>query len=192
MPLRTKILITAALPAAVLCAGLSGCGREPTLYLVTPPAPEARLPDRLGRVELREVMLPQYATGPEVTLQEPGGALRAQRKDLWADAPATAITGVLAAQISAISGATAVAEPWPLSTPPDRRLEVRVAQILAGADGLFHLSGQYFVAPLAGAGRDIARPFTITEPLDGADAAAVASAQARALQKLAAQIAALD
>ncbi|SOC05675.1 PqiC family protein [Rhodobacter maris] len=185
-------LIRPALLPLVLCATLAACGDDDALYLIELPPPAEHLPDRLGRVELREVVLPQYATAPEVTAQEPGGALRAQKDALWADAPGAAITGVLARQISAMSGATAIAEPWPLSTPPDRRLEVRVSQILAGADGVFHLDGQYFVAPLAGPGRDIARRFEITVPLASPDPAAVATAQGQALQKLARQIAVLD
>ncbi|MFD2174135.1 PqiC family protein [Rhodobacter lacus] len=183
-------LIRKALPL-VLCATLTACSGDDALYLIEPPAPAEHLPNRLGRVELREVVLPQYATAPEVTAQEPGGALRAKTDALWADAPGAAITRVLASQISQISGATAVAEPWPLSAPPDRRLEVRVAQILAGADGLFHLTGQYFVAPVMGAGQDVARTFAITVPLANSDPATVAAAQAQALQQLAAQIAAL-
>ncbi|PTV96460.1 hypothetical protein C8J27_102254 [Rhodobacter aestuarii] len=187
-PLGTKTLILSLL----VCGTLAGCGDNSALYLVEPPLPGEELPNRLGRVELREVVLPQYATAPEVTMQEADGALRAQPYALWADAPAAAVTRVLAGQISALSGATAVPEPWPLSQGPDRELNIRVSQILAGADGLFHLSGQYFVTPVMGPGRDVARSFNISVPLEGQGPAAVAAAQARALQQLARQIAALD
>ncbi|MBZ4020856.1 hypothetical protein CKO11_00085 [Rhodobacter sp. TJ_12] len=175
----------------LLCAALAGCGANAALYLVEPPAPTEQLANRLGRVEVREVVLPQYATAPEVTVQEPDGALRPQRNQLWADAPSQAITRVIAMQISAYSGATAVAEPWPLSDGPERRLEIRVAQLLAGSDGAFHLSGQYFVTPVMSPGRDVARSFNISVPLNGDGPQAIAAAQALALQQLARQIAQL-
>lgn len=185
-------------PVALLLASLvAGCGLTTTndtgLYLIDAPQVDAKLRNRLGRVELREVALPQYAAGQEIVRQGADGALRSGPSALWADAPARGVTQFLASQISTISGATALAEPWPLAEAPARRLRVRFERIFAGNDGMFHLEGQYFVAPTpAEEGRDIVRRFRIAEPLGGDDPAAVAAAQSRALQGLARQIAALD
>ena len=191
------VMFGLVVPALTAC---SLGGTETAMFLIDQPAQEDTLPDRLGRIELREVLLPQYASGQEMVRQGEDGALRGDPATVWADAPARGLTQAIATQISAVSGATALAQPWPLSTAPDRTLEIRIDRIFAGRDGVFHLSGQYFIAP-RGEGRDIVRRFDIAEPLavlavvgvsgDAASAAAVADAQARAVQTLSRQIAQL-
>lgn len=180
----------------VLVPVLAACSLTQTdtaLYLIDPPAPATDLRNRLGRIEVREVALPQYASGQEIVTQGPDGALRSDPGTLWADAPARAMTEALARQISAVSGATALAEPWPLAEDPARRLQVRVSRIYADSVGTFRLSGRYTVAPLfAEDGRDIVRSFDLSEPVPGEGAAAIAQAQSRAIQALARQIAQLQ
>ncbi|MBI1170385.1 hypothetical protein GC209_03195 [bacterium] len=175
----------------VVLALITACAKaEKTQhYLIDAPAVSRHLPDRLGRVALHEVSLPQYAASDEIAYQTPDGALHSRPDQIWADDPVHAVTGFLAAQISAVSGATAVAEPWPFSDPPDRRLDVRIERMLARADGSFQLAGQYFVT--SDQGGDIARRFDIAVPIEGEGPAATAAAQSLALQKLAEKIAAL-
>lgn len=184
MPLRPTLLLT--------CLALAGCGgKTATLHLMDPPPASRHLADRLGRVEVQNVSLPHYANTPEITIQTAGGALRSLDNQLWADTPATAITRILADQISEQSGATAIAEPWPLSDGPDRRLSVRVSRLYAGADGKLHLSGRYFITPADPARRNIVRSFNISVPLARSDTSGVAQAQATALERLATRIAQL-
>ncbi|WP_102224331.1 PqiC family protein [Acidimangrovimonas sediminis] len=186
MSLRPLVLSLAA------CTALAGCfGATPNLYLMDPPAAARSMPDRLGRVEVQKVNLPQYASAPEIATQQAGGTLKGAKNDLWADTPSDAITRILADQISQLSGATALAEPWPLNDGPDRRLQVRIGQIFAGSDGQLHLSGRYFVIPAGAVGRGRVRNFDISVPLAGTGAADVAKAQAAALHQLAVRIAAL-
>ena len=81
---------------ALSVAAIAGCEfvrEEPALYLLDPPAAEQTLRNRLGRVEVREVSLPQYAAGQEIVVQGPDGALRSDGSALWADAPARSLTG---------------------------------------------------------------------------------------------------
>lgn len=61
--------------------------------------------------------------------------------------------------------------------------------MLAGSDGNFLLSGQYFVT--SDQGGDVARRFDITVPIGGTGPGATAAAQALALQRLAEKIATL-
>jgi uncharacterized lipoprotein YmbA len=190
MPVKIPRLMLCAALVPVLAA-CSLTGKESAMFLIDPPTQADTLPNRLGRIEVREVTLPQYATGQEIVRQGADGALRSDPATLWADEPARGLARALARQISEASGATAVAAPWPLTTPPDRRLEVRVDRIFAGRDGRFYLTGQYFVAPLTEEGRDIVRRFDLVEPIAGPDAAGVAAAQSRAVQTLARQIAQL-
>ncbi|WP_415182830.1 membrane integrity-associated transporter subunit PqiC [Phaeovulum sp.] len=177
-----------ALTLVAACSNPEKTGR----YMIDPPATEKQLPDMLGLTELREVSLPQYASGQEIAYQTEDGALRSRPDQIWADDPARAITQALARQISSVSGATVVAEPWPLAAEPQRRLEVRVEQMLAHADGVMRLSGQYFVSPAGyGAGRDVVRRFDLSIPIEGTGPAAIAAAQSRAIKRLAEQIARL-
>jgi uncharacterized lipoprotein YmbA len=149
-------------------------------------------------VEIREVSLPEYAAGQEVAWQTEDGAVRSNPEQVWADSQPRAVTLELARQISNVSGATVIAEPWPLAENPGRRLEVRVEQMLARADGTFRLAGQYFVTPDLGArGADVVRRFDISVPIvtdagDPKNPALIAKAQALAVQGLATQIAQLQ
>ena len=180
-----------AIKSALVLILLAGCSGNNEMYLLKPAQSAAALPNKLGRVEVMQVALPDYAVASEITIQDKEGVLRAQSKKLWADKPVNAITQMIADQIAAQSKATAIVEPWPLSEPADRRLEVRISQIYAGNDGQFHLRGQYFVAPTGGQGADIMRRFDLSVPLADDGLAAVAQAELQALQDLARNIAQL-
>ena len=191
--LRPLILI-GALAALAACSDPEATGR----YMIDPAPATKTLPDRLGRAELREVSLPQYASGQEIAWQTPDGALRSTPDNVWADDPPRAVTLALARQISALSGATVIAEPWPLADESSRRIEVRVEQFLARADGVVQLTGVYYVTPAGMAGgRDLVRRFDLAVPIatpDGkaANPAAIAQAQSQAVALLADRIARLD
>lgn len=186
-PARARALSIAAAVLAV-----SACSTDPetvSRHLVEPAPPESRVADRLGSVELRELSLPEYASGQEVMLQAPDGTLRSGPAHIWADEPSRAMTAALARQLSALTGATVAAEPWPLSDEPAYTLEVRVARAYAGNTGRFSLEGQYFLAGTDEDARDIARSFDISVPLRGSGAAAAAQASAEAVAALAGRIA---
>ncbi|TRW98800.1 membrane integrity-associated transporter subunit PqiC [Paracoccus sp. M683] len=183
--------LTAALPLILLaaCSNPEKTGR----YLIDPPSPPVRVANQLGpTVELRDVSLPEYASGQEVSWQSADGAVRSTPDNLWADNPERAFTLTLARAISDVSGAAVIAEPWPLGEPPQRKLEVRVEKALAQADGIYRLSGRYFVADESGGGTNHARSFDISVPLADAQPGTIALAQSAALSVLAQQIATLD
>ncbi|MDM7255395.1 MAG: PqiC family protein [Paracoccus sp. (in: a-proteobacteria)] len=179
----------------VVFAALTACSNPEKTgrFLIDPPDQGVRVANRLGSAELRDVSLPEYASGQEVSWQTEDGAVRSNPKSLWADNPQRAFTLTLARAISDISGATVIAEPWPLSAPPRRRLEVRVEKALAGADGVYRLTGRYFVSTedFSG-GADTARSFNIAIPLAAEGPGAIARAQSQAISQLAAQIAQLQ
>ncbi len=172
---------------------LSGCSdpTETARYAFDPAPVRQDLPNRIGSAELREVSLPQYASGQEIAWQTDDGALRSSPKQIWADDPPRAITLALARDISALSGARVIAEPWPLADPPQSRIEVRVEQFLAGADGRVRLRGAYYLSPMAGSGRDAVRRFDLSVAIVGTGPGAIAAAQSAAVAALAAQMAAL-
>lgn len=193
MPLLSRPVLRPAL-AGLGLLGLAACSdpEKTARYLIDPPAPVQPVPDRLGSAELRDVSLPDYASGQEVAFQTPDGAIRSSPDTLWADNPQRAFTLSLARAISDASGATVIGEPWPLAEPPRRVLEVRVERALAQANGVYRLSGRYFVSDDGSGAANHARSFDIAVPLGGTGAAASAAASSQAIALLARQIATLS
>ena len=177
--------------AVLTLLGACSNGEKTARYLIDPPVTGGSVPNRLGTAELKDVSLPEYAAAGEVSWQTADGAVRSNTKELWADNPQRAVTQSLARAISDVSGATVIAEPWPLAEPPRRKIEVRVEQALARADGIYRLSGRYFVADSGAGGANQARSFDISVPLADDKPATIARAQSQAVGQLARQIAQL-
>lgn len=182
---------------ALVCLGLlglAGCSNpeKTARYPIDPPVMGEQVPDRLGSAELKDVSLPEYASSQEVAFQTGDGAIRSTPDNLWADNPQRAFTLALARAISDASGATVIGEPWPLAEPPRRALEVRVERALAQADGVYRLSGRYFVSDEGSGGANHARSFDIAVPMGGTGPAASAAAASQAIAQLARQIATLS
>ncbi|MCQ0969343.1 PqiC family protein (plasmid) [Paracoccus sp. TK19116] len=185
-----------ALPSALLLTFslLAACSdpEDTARYLIDPPVAPTQVANRLGTAELVDVSLPEYASGQEVSYQTADGAVRSNPDNLWADNPQRGFTLSLARAISDVSGATVIAEPWPLTNPPDRKLDVRVEKALAQADGVYRLTGRYFVSDETySSGGNHARSFDISVPLGGEGTGFVAAAQSTAISILAQQIAVL-
>lgn len=165
-----------------------GDGTETQRFLIDPPDAQRQATNRLGATELRRVSLPAYAAGEEVAFQTQDGAVRSNTEILWADQPERAVTLSLARLVSDISGATVIAEPWPLATQPRHRLDVRVEQALAGSDGTFRFTGRYFLSDENLTGTNQARSFAIRVPADPDSPASIAQAWSAAITQLAEQI----
>lgn len=177
--------------AALTLLGACSNGEKTARYLIDPPMTGQRVANRLGTAELKDVSLPEYAAAGEVSWQSEDGAVRSNTSELWADNPQRAFTQSLARAISDVSGATVIAEPWPLAEPPRRKIEVRVEQALARADGNYRLTGRYFVADDGAGGANQARGFDISVPLTDDAPGTIARAQSQAIAQLALQIAQL-
>ncbi|WBU56337.1 PqiC family protein [Paracoccus sediminicola] len=174
--------------------GLAACGNGTGTerYVIDPPASTQFAGDQLGATELLEVSLPDYAAGDEIAWQGEDGAVRSNSSILWADQPQRAFTVTLARAISEISGASVIPEPWPLSSPPERKLDVRVEKALATNDGYFRLEGRYFLsAEGSGAGAHHSRGFDIAVPVEDDTPASVALAASQSITLLAEQISTL-
>lgn len=188
MTIRIPVALALAALALSACSNPEQTGR----FLIDPPSAGTQLPNRLGSAELKDVSLPDYAADQEVMWQTADGAVRSTPDNLWADNPQRAFTQTLARAISDASGATVIAEPWPLAEPPQRGLEVRVEKALAQADGTYRLTGRYFVSDAEGGGANHARSFDIAVPLASDQPSAVAAALSQAIADLAQQIATLS
>lgn len=184
-----------SLPPILMIGLLAACSDplDKAGYLIDPPTPPIRVANQLGpTVELRDVSLPEYAAGQEIAWQTADGAVRSTPDDLWADQPERAFTITLARAISDVSGAAVIAEPWPLGQPAERKLEVRIEKALAQANGIYQLSGRYFLSSDDAGGTNYVRGFDISVPIADTMPATVAVAQSSALSILAQQIATLD
>ena len=135
-------------------------------------------------VALRGVSLPSYAAGEAIFTADGGGRLLDSGAILWADDPSRAVTLELTRHLTQITGARVASEPWPFLDLASAEIEVRIEEMLARADGRFHLSGQYFVT--SETATDRARLFDLTTPIAGERTPEeIAAARARVVRDLA-------
>lgn len=176
-------------PLFALMGLLAACGQGPVRYAAAPVPSGAPIGIGVSQLEVREVSLPAYARTEEIWREAENGALSSDASVLWADDPERGVTMELSHHLAAMTGARVAAEPWPFEDLPQARLIVRVQDMVAGADGQFRMTGQYYVASLS-AGRDRSGEFRVTAPyaLDGG-APAIAAARAQAVRDLARLIA---
>ena len=144
---------------------LAACGGTPDLYSVTPPPVTEKVRISFRSVEVRDVSLPTYAAADEIAVQDGTGKLVTDGNTLWADSPERAVALELAGNLARLSGARVASEPWPFEAFPDARLDVRFESLLAGADGQFRASGQYFVGVSDGR-RERSGLFKLAVPFD--------------------------
>ncbi|SIT06577.1 hypothetical protein SAMN05421759_11356 [Roseivivax lentus] len=180
--------VTRRLAALGLMAALAACSSEARFASPVIP-PEARINSSFPSLEIAQVTLPSYAEAEDIYVRGTDGAI-SPAGPLWADLPARSITLQLARDLGTITNATVAPEPWPFRPFPAATVDVRIEELLATAEGIFRLSGQYFVAPEAG-GRAASGQFAIEETIvgDPGSASAIAAARGRAVTRLAEQIA---
>lgn len=181
-------MMTRFLPILALTA-LAACSGDGLRYPVeTAPASSTSAPMRLrvSTIELRDVVLPDYAEDSQMQLRNADGALVAVEGAQWAAPTAQAITAELARGLDLGSTASVAAEPWPLSEPAQVRLSVRIDRMLAGADGQLQLGGQFAVSSPDLVMREFIERFDIAVPIaaDPVTAPALAAAHGAALAQL--------
>lgn len=174
---------------AGLALTLAACGGTPDLYPVETPQVTQKIGIGFRAVEVRDVSLPTYAAADEIAVLDANGKLVTQSDVLWADSPERAVALELARHLARLSGARVASEPWPFEAFPDARLEVRFESLVAGIDGQFRTSGQYFVGVTDG-GRERSGLFDFSVPYDPAGGPqAIAQARGKAILDLATYIA---
>ncbi len=170
-------------------ASLVACSSPSNRLDMSPVTTELRLRANVGTVMLRDVSLPTYAAAEEIAQEVAPGIIGTNADILWADDPARAVTLAMTRHLDTILNATVGPDPWPFIGLPDVVIETRVAQMLAGADGTFRFTGQYY---LGGDGIDYPNSSTAFDyaiPLQGEGAGAVAVAQGQAILALSEDIA---
>ncbi|MBI1417309.1 MAG: hypothetical protein GC146_08815 [Limimaricola sp.] len=167
---------------------LAACGTDDARYVLATPAPAAKARVAIATLEVRDVTLPAYAAASEIVVEEDDGALHRVKNAVWADDPVHGVTGALARLLDEATTAAVAAEPWPLQDPAQARLEVRIDDMIARADGRFEMTGQFALTSPDGVIRDRLQRFDITAPLPDRAPGSVAKAAGTALSDLAGQI----
>jgi len=184
----TKHLIIAALSAALL----PGCGgTDDTVLYGAPQVPvQGRISIPHATVALREVSLPTYATGEEISVADASGAIQEFPGSVWADDPVRAVTLRLTDVLGDVTRRTVASDPWPFQDNPDVVVDVRVEEFGAQTSGRFVARGRYYVAHDSPGRRDRARSFDLAKSFDPElGFPAIAEARSRVIAALAQTIA---
>ncbi len=178
-----NLLKIAALVALAACSG--------TLTRVAYPTAQSTLELRafVGSALVQTVSLPAYAAAEELAIETAPGVITSTGDLLWADDPARAVTLEIARHLDDILTATVGPDPWPFPGLPDVGIDIRVSDMIARADGNFHLVGTYFVGGDGIDFRNTSSSFNIRIPLASVEAGAVAAAQSQAILQLSEDIA---
>ncbi|MFK7765555.1 MAG: membrane integrity-associated transporter subunit PqiC [Roseobacter sp.] len=174
------------LPALV---ALVACSSVSDRYLVTPPQATQNQRIAFRAVEIRDISLPAYAADDEIVLRAGDGRLESDGTQLWGDTPARAIALELSRHLAQISGARVASNPWPFEALPDARLDLRFENLIAGTDGIYRATGQFFVA-VAENGRERSGLFDLSVAFDPETGpSAIATARGQLILDLAEEIA---
>lgn len=163
---------------------LAACGATPDRYAVTPPPVTEKQRVAFRAVEVRDVSLPTYAAADEITREDASGKLVSDTSVLWADSPERAVALELSRTLAQLTGARVASQPWPFEAFPDARLEVRFESLLAGADGTFRATGQYFVGVTDGR-RERSGLFDLSVQMAGSAPQDIAAARGQIIADLA-------
>ena len=168
---------------------LTACTAPATLLDMSSVSSELRLRSSVSSVMMRDVSLPAYAAAEEIAREISPGLIETDTGILWADDPERAVTLAMTRHLDEILNASVGPDPWPFIGLPDVAVEVRVAEMLASANGSFKFSGQYYVG-----GDGIEYPnssiaFSYAIPLADGEVASIALAQSQAILALSEDIA---
>ena len=135
--------------SSVAALGLLTAFGAPDSIVVQPPAISETVRIAFKSVEVKDVSLPSYAAADEISQKSPDGTLITS-KVLWADAPERAIGLELSRNLARLTKRRVASEPWPFEEDAAATLDVRFADLIAGTDGTYRATGQYFVGVYEG------------------------------------------
>ncbi len=175
----------------IVLAGMTLAACSPPIDRLAIPSVTSALELRplVGSAMVRTISLPSYAAAEEIAFETASGLIASNEDVLWADAPERAVTLIVTQTLADILNTEIGPDPWPFIGLPDVAIDIRVARMLAGADGVFRLTGQYYIG---GDGIDFpnsTRAFEITKEMPDQSLQSIANAQAAALLTLSEEIA---
>lgn len=173
----------------VAIAGLAACTPPPERLALAPLQSELELRPLVGSAMVRTVSLPTYAAVEEIAVEGPGGLIVSNEDVLWADDPQRAVTLAITRNLADILNTDVGPDPWPFVGLPDVAIDVRVERMLAGADGVYRLTGQFYIGGDGIDFRNSSDSFAISQPMADLSLGSIATAQAAALLTLSEDIA---
>lgn len=168
----------------VALIGLVACSPPINRLSMAPLQSPLELRPLVESVMLRTVTLPSYAAAEEIAFETAEGLIASNEDVIWADDQQRAVTVAITRNMTDILNAMVGPEPWPFIALPDVVVDIQVERMLAGSDGIFLLTGQFYVG---GDGIDFpnsTRPFAISKPMADGTLASIAAAQAEVLLTL--------
>ncbi|MCG7518325.1 membrane integrity-associated transporter subunit PqiC [Ruegeria sp. Ofav3-42] len=180
------------IPALLLLMTLAACGGAQDRYLLPDVAPGQTYRSNVRSVEVTSVDLPLHAEDTEISVLGEDGVLRATKSGFWADEPDRALTEQLALGLDqALPSASVATEPWPLETPADVQVNVKVRNLVSSPGKSLTLNGQYNLTSPSGnySHRERLRRFSLTVPIPDESLDAVAKAHSEIIRDLADHIA---
>jgi len=177
-----KLMIMAVL-------GLAACAGPTSRLALTPMQSTLELRPLVRSAMVRTVSLPTYAAAEEISFETADGLISSNENVLWADDPQRAVTIAITRNLADILNTDVGPDPWPFVGLPDVGIDIRIAQMLAGADGTFRLTGQFYVGGDGIDFRNSSTAFAISKPMPDQSLPSIANAQAAALLTLSEQIA---
>jgi len=137
------------------------------------------------------VAFPDYLDRPQIVTRTGQNELQRAEFDRWAGPLDDNFTQVLADNLSTLLATDRVALfPWPKSTPIDYQVAVEVTQFDGAPGGMALLTARWTLRSGDGQKTLAMRKSSISESVGGADYAALAAAQSRAVSRLSREVAA--
>ena len=169
--------------------GLAACAAPANRLALQPLPSQLELRPLVSSVMVRSVSLPSYAAAEELAVQGATGLIETNEDVLWADAPERAVTLVITDTLGDILNTDVGPDPWPFAGLADVAVDIRVTQMIAGSDGMFRLTGQYFVGGDGINFPNSTHRFAMAQPMADQSLGSIAAAQAAALLALSEDIA---
>ena len=153
--------------------------------------PQATSADKGIAVGVGPVAFPDYLDRPQIVTRTGQNELRLAEFDRWAGPLDENFAQVLADNLSTLLATDRVALfPWPKSTPIDYQVAVEVTQFDGAPGGMALLTARWTLRSGDGQNTLAMRKSSISESVGGADYAALAAAQSRAVSRLSREVAA--
>jgi uncharacterized lipoprotein YmbA len=190
-PARAATLASLGLAAAML-AGCKLAGPAPREYVLgTQPEPAAKSLVETGRplLEVRRVQLPDYLDRTAL-LQRHGNQLAPSETSRWGERLSVGMTRALADSLAARLSDMFVTDSQPLVGRPSKRLMIDVLEFEPRADQRVVLVAHWSIVDGASPQILSSQQTSLVEPVGGAGDEAVVSAMSRAVEQLAAEVAA--
>ncbi|MEQ8233698.1 MAG: PqiC family protein [Gammaproteobacteria bacterium] len=187
---------TVAVAALCIQLATTGCARQPApaLYLLDlPPAPAtAPIEARATAVGIGPIELPPYLDRPQIVVRDDVHTLSAPQAHMWAEPIADGVARVLLASVARALGSDHVYHvPRRTPTPLDWRVAIDITRLDGTPGGSVTLDARWEL--FSGDARQAMATHVsrIAQGVAGDDHAALVAAQAAALDRLGAEIAAV-